>query len=236
MELTVVIPAGGSGSRIGGTPKQYRLLGGSPVLVQTVRAISRWRDDLRFVVAAPAGDIALVAQMLDGVTDNCTVVSGGSTRQASVLAALRAPGSRDGVRPGSPAGQDNDLVLIHDSVRPFVDVDILDQLLSATIEHGAAAPAVPVTDTLRRAVDGFFGETVDRSELFRMQTPQVFRYREILEAHERAQREGWEATDDVELYSRFIEPVRLVSGSTANVKITSVEDLETAQRRWDRGQ
>ena len=221
MQLTVIIPAGGSGSRIGGTPKQYRQLGGRPILWRTVEAFGRWHSELNFIVAVPADDVSMVTEMLSDAPGSHLIVPGGSTRQASVYAGLREART-------SPRA----LALIHDAVRPFVSKDLLDRLLAAAHDSPAVAPALPVADTLRVLNNGLLGETVDRSRLVRMQTPQVFELSAILKAHESAHEKGWEGTDDVALYDRFVGQVSFVAGASTNFKITTAQDLKMAAAVW----
>ncbi len=221
MTVSVVIPAGGSGSRIGGRPKQYRLLGDRPILVQTLIRFRDWRSDAELVVAVPKDDIADVSSMLAREAIHARIVAGGTTRQESVFAGLRALGSAAGI------------VHVHDAVRPFADVALIERVHQAACDSGGAAPAVPVADTLRTARAGWFGDTVPRDGLFRMQTPQAFRLESLLHAHELAATDGFNATDDVELYARYVGRVACVEGSEANLKITSAADLDLAAQRWN---
>jgi 2-C-methyl-D-erythritol 4-phosphate cytidylyltransferase len=156
----------------------------------------------------------------EGFTKLSAVVSGGDSRQASVhngLGAVPAP---------------VEVVLVHDAVRPFVPGRRVTAVIQEARAHGAAAPALPVADTLREADDTLFGETVPRSGLYRMQTPQGFRRAWIEEAHRAAAQAEAPATDDVGLVQGIGRPVRLVEGDRRNFKITTPGDWQMAQQLW----
>lgn len=222
-EVAVLIPAAGQGTRMGGPRKQFRRLGGEPLLVQTLRVFETHPEVNHLLVAAPSEATGPLEAELRGagLKKLGGVVSGGATRQASVAAALRAVPPEVAV------------VLVHDAVRPFVRAAHISAIIRAVREEGAAALAVPVTDTLRRAVGPHFGETVPRESLYRMQTPQGFQRAWFEAAHEKAAEHGFFATDDVELIQRLGWPVRIVPGSPANVKITTPEDWLMALHLWE---
>ncbi|SHK92992.1 2-C-methyl-D-erythritol 4-phosphate cytidylyltransferase [Rhodothermus profundi] len=217
--VAVLVPAAGQGSRLGGPRKQFRRLGGRPLLEQTLRAFAFHPEVDSLVVAVPADCVARISDSLQaaGLPKRWQVVAGGRTRQASVQAALA-------VLP-----PEIDLVLVHDAVRPFILPEQISAVIEATRRVGAAALAIPETDTVRRVHDHLLGETVPRRGLYRMQTPQGFR-RDWLEAAHRQQEEA--ATDDVELVQRLGYPVACVPGSSFNFKITTAEDWELAQVLW----
>ncbi len=218
--VTVLIPAAGSGMRMGGQRKQYRDLGGAPLLVQTLRVFEKHPRVNHIVVAAPEDDIKWLTLDLDsrGFRKIHTVTPGGDSRQASVAAALAAAPSPETVSP------DRDIVLVHDAVRPFVPAHCIDTLVFTAIGKGAASLALPVSDTLRFVSGGKFGETVDRTHLYRMQTPQAFRRAWLEEAHRAARSEGVEAPDDVMLVQHIGRPAALVEGSALNIKVTTATD------------
>ncbi len=224
-DVAVVVPAAGSGSRLGGRRKQFRHLGGAPLLVQTLRCFERHPEVEAIVVAGPpddAGGEELAAELRDaGISKLHTVVRGGSTRQESV---------RQGVD-ATPTSAS--ILLIHDAVRPFVSADELSAVIAAVRHHGAAALASPATDTMRHGTtDGFFDTTVDRSTLFHVQTPQGFRREWIVDAFAQADRAGWDVTDDVELVMRTGRRVAIVEGSSRNIKITTPADWDLAEQLW----
>lgn len=221
-KVAVLIAAAGRGKRMGGARKQFRELGGKPVLVQTLFVFERHPGVDYILVATPREAVRPLRQELRrvGVTKLVGVVAGGDTRQASVLAALEAVPDDVGV------------VLVHDAVRPFVREGLVTQVIDCVRTDGAGSPAIQVTDTLRKGSDGFFRETIDRNGLFRMQTPQGFRRDWLLEAHGRAMEDEYEATDDVDLVRRIGHDVRIVPGSEDNVKITTPDDWERATTYW----
>ncbi|MDX1530398.1 MAG: 2-C-methyl-D-erythritol 4-phosphate cytidylyltransferase [Rhodothermales bacterium] len=223
-ETVAVVPAAGGGRRMGGAPgeppKQLRRLGDAPVVVQSLRALARHAAVSALVVVGPAGDTADLEAALrrHPLGKPVRVVEGGPTRQASVGRGLAA----------LPASAD--IVLVHDAVRPFLPYDALERVIGAVREHGAAALAIPVADTVRRADGGAFGETVPREGLWRMQTPQAFRADLLREAH--AQLGDVTGTDEVELVRRLGHPVRLVRGSALNLKLTTPTDWALAEALW----
>jgi 2-C-methyl-D-erythritol 4-phosphate cytidylyltransferase/2-C-methyl-D-erythritol 2,4-cyclodiphosphate synthase len=208
-----LVLAGGSGTRFGGAvPKQYLELAGAPVLrrsllafathpeVDAVRTVIRAEDRARYDAAAQGLDLL-------------PPTIGGAARQDS---------ARLGLESLSDIGPDH--VLIHDGARPLIDRDTISRCIAALAEVPAAVCAVPVSDTLKRES----GATVDRAGLWRAQTPQAFRYREILAAHTKAK--GKSLTDDAAVAEAAGLAVRLVVGSEDNLKITSEDDLMRARR------
>ena len=220
--VAVLVPAAGDGTRLGGTRKQFRLLGNRPLLVQTLLAFERHPAVGHLIVAAPPASVSEVSTRLqsEGLTKLTAVVRGGDSRQASVRHALRAV----------PAPVE--WVLVHDAVRPFLAADVLHTLLRTIRAEGAAALAVSVADTLRHAEGGVFDTTVPRDDLFRMQTPQGFRRAWLEEAHRHAAENSTTATDDVELVQQSGHTVRLVEGRPHNFKITTPGDWTLAQQLW----
>jgi len=221
-EVAVLVPAAGRGRRMGGRRKQFRSLGGRSLLAQTLHVFERHPAIECLVVAAPESEVREVSDRLraEGITKLAAVVSGGDARQSSVRNALRAV----------PASVD--IVLVHDAVRPFVRCDDVGGVIDAVRTHGAASLAIPVADTLRRASGETFSETVDRSDLYQMQTPQGFRREWLEQAHRRAASNGQTATDDVELVQHLGESVQVVEGSRQNFKITTPSDWRLAETLW----
>jgi len=215
-----VVPAAGRGERLGpGTPKALRRLGGVPLLVHSVRALARARGVDVVVVAAPPGGVVEVRTLLadhDAGAD-VQVVAGGETRQQSVRLALAALPDRV------------DVVLVHDAARPLVPVELVDAVVAA-VRGGADAvvPALPVADTIKVVgADSRVTETLDRSALRAVQTPQGFR-RTVLEAAHLAAGE-LDATDDAGLVERSGGSVLVVPGAEEAFKVTRPLDLELAE-------
>jgi 2-C-methyl-D-erythritol 4-phosphate cytidylyltransferase len=218
--IAVVIPAGGLGTRFGGrTPKQFRRLGRVPVLVATVGHFARHPGVAAIVVAAPGAHVVRARRLLAPLARRApvTVVAGGRTRQDSVWLALQA------------VPDTADVVVVHDAVRPLITRRLIADVVRAAVGSGAAICALPIAETVKRVRDDLVEATLDRSELWAVQTPQAFRADLLREAHEKARRDGISGTDDAMLVERLGHPVRVVRGLAANVKITTPEDLRRAR-------
>ena len=223
MTTAVLIVAAGKGERAGGgTPKQYRPLGGVPVLRRSVLTFLRHPriDTVRVMIAEEHR--ALYEAAVAGLDLDAPVI-GGAERQASVLNGLENLAA-------APALAKPDRVLIHDAARPLVPAAVIDRVLDALDDDPAALPVLAVTDTLRRGVDGLAAGTVSRDGLWRAQTPQGMRFDAVLDAHRRAAAEGVAVTDDAALMEWAGHPVRLVAGSEDAMKITTAEDFALAER------
>ena len=221
MATAALIVAAGRGTRAGGSlPKQYADLGGTPVLARTVAAFAGHGgvDDVLVVIHPDDED---TCRRACATLDILPPVAGGDTRQRSVLAGLEALGA---ARP--------DNVLIHDAARPFVDAGVIDRVIAALDDHTGAIPALPVSDTVKRADGRTIRETVDRSVLWTAQTPQGFHFDAILAAHLKAQADGrGDLTDDAAVAEWYGHDVTLVDGAPENRKLTTAEDIAEAQRR-----
>ena len=222
MKTAALIVAAGRGTRAGAsTPKQYATPGGISILARCVGVfIGSPEVDLVAVVIGPDDRALYDAAIPSGHPKLAPPVTGGDTRQRSVLKGLRA------LAPQVP-----DRVLIHDGVRPFVTADIIDRVLRALDHTPGAIAAMPLADTLKRADAGRrIAETVGRSGLWRAQTPQGFRFADILAAHEAAAAAGRnDLTDDAAVAEWAGLAVTLVDGSESNRKLTTAEDLAMIQ-------
>ncbi len=221
-----LVVAGGSGARFGGDlPKQYRDLAGRTVIARSLSAFARHAG---ITAVRPVIDPNHRA-WFDAATADMTYanllppVAGGATRQDSVRLGLES------LEPLSP-----DTVLIHDAARPLVDIDVIARAMAALGNFPAVMPAVAVADTLKRGEDGRVMETVPRDGLWRAQTPQGFRFPDILAAHRRFA--GEQLTDDAALAERAALPVSLITGNENNFKITTEDDLERATRLLGAGE
>jgi 2-C-methyl-D-erythritol 4-phosphate cytidylyltransferase len=222
-DAAVLVPAAGEGHRLGGSRKQFRVLGDRPLLLQVLLVFERHPAVQHLVVAAPDDHVQDVSDRLqaEGLSTVTVVVSGGASRQASVRHALRAVPSFVNI------------VLVHDAARPFLRPADVDAVLTAVRRHGAASLALPVADTLRNASGDVFGDTVPREGLYRVQTPQGFRRDWLEDAHRlAAEADDASATDDAGLVQRVGRKVHLVRGDRRNFKITDPGDWQMAQQLW----
>lgn len=209
--IACVLVAAGSGQRFGAdTPKQFLACAGKPVIRHAAETLAA-----AGIVLQPVGDAVAIGAALAGLPHR-PPVPGGATRQASVRAGLEAL-----------AAEAPDIVLVHDAARAFIPPGTLDALGAALAAHPGAIPAAPVADTLKRGADGLIAATVDRTGLYRAQTPQAFRYPLLLALHRTAP-EG--ATDDAALLEAAGHAVALVPGHEDNIKITWPEDLARMER------
>ncbi|MFY9772411.1 MAG: bifunctional 2-C-methyl-D-erythritol 4-phosphate cytidylyltransferase/2-C-methyl-D-erythritol 2,4-cyclodiphosphate synthase [Xanthobacteraceae bacterium] len=219
--VAAVIVAAGRGERAGAdVPKQYRPIGGEPMIRATLRAfLAHPRIDFVQPVINP-NDRDTYQHAIAGLEDLLPPVAGGVTRQASVRAGLEALASR---RPG--------LVLIHDAARPFVSGALIDRAIGAGRTCGAAVPGIALADTVKSIDDrATVTETLDRSALRIVQTPQAFSFNLILEAHRRAvaaQRESF--TDDAALAEWAGQRVSVFEGEADNLKVTTGDDFARAE-------
>ena len=212
---SAVVPAAGSSTRMEGTDKMLAMLDGTPALGHALLALERCPLLDEIVVVTRKDLIVPVSRLCRelGLTKVTKVVAGGATRTESVLRGLTE------IRP------DAAFAAIHDGARPFPSQKLLDTVIRAAWRCNAAAPAVPVKDTVKRAANGLVLETPDRSELFAVQTPQVFEASLIRAALHRAQEDGAILTDDCSAVERLGMTVTLTEGEPENFKITTPLDL-----------
>lgn len=220
MKIAAIIVAAGKGTRAGGeVPKQYRELGGEIILRRTMRAFLEHSEVDAVQTVISGTDEASYRAAAEGLSA-LEPVEGGATRQASVKAGLEA------LDPHQP-----DYVLVHDAARPFVSQNVISRVIEALQESPAVLPAQPVTDTIKSVDGGLVQGTLDRSVLRAAQTPQGFRFKEIREAHNRAASAGTQGfTDDCSIAEWAGLSVTIVDGEPGNIKITTNNDLEEAER------
>ncbi|OGU05419.1 MAG: 2-C-methyl-D-erythritol 4-phosphate cytidylyltransferase [Geobacteraceae bacterium GWC2_58_44] len=211
------------GKRMGaGSNKQYLLLDGVPILAHTLRLFEQAPFIAGIYLITPEQEIPFCrSEVVEryGFSKVRGVVAGGAERQYSVLNGLNA---MEGV-------EQDDLVLIHDGVRPFVPIAALRRAADAAHEFGGAVVAVPVKDTVKVARDGIITETPPREQLWLAQTPQAFRFGAIRAAHALAAADGFLGTDDASLMERQGWQLRIVMGDYRNIKITTPEDMALAE-------
>lgn len=218
---TVIIPAAGRGTRIGGpTAKQYLEIAGESILARTLRQVQDCPDVDAIIIATGDGDLGTVIEIAErgGITKLARVVIGGVERQDSVVRGLEA------IRPEG-AG----VVAVHDAVRPFATPSLFSAVIRRARETGAAIAAQFVTDTVKQIDGDRIVGTIDRSRVVLAQTPQAFRYGILRSALDSAMREGWRGTDEASVVERAGYPVSVVDGSPFNIKVTRPEDLSFAE-------
>ena len=209
-----VIVAAGSASRMGGIDKVMASLGGEPMIVRTVRAFQNC-DAIASIVIVTREDLIRPISGLCRDMDKVTaVVAGGSSRQESVHLGLNA----------LPKGMK--LAAVHDGARPLIPWQVIDRVVRAANTYGAAAPAVPVKDTIKVVQGGLVQETPDRSSLMAVQTPQVFDFDLLRGALKKAQEDGAQVTDDCSAVERMGMKIKIVEGDERNLKVTTPMDLK----------
>ncbi|MBF0437387.1 MAG: 2-C-methyl-D-erythritol 4-phosphate cytidylyltransferase [Magnetococcales bacterium] len=224
--VTMIVVAAGSGQRFGGPlPKQYLDLAGRPVLFHTLKAFHNHEAIAAILPVIAADGRSLWDRWLGPCLAELprvrTPVSGGATRQESVWRGLLALDLAADAWVG-----------IHDAARPFPSQDLITRLCASRRDNEALCAAIPAADTVKR-VDphrGIIVETLERSHIWLAQTPQLFRHGTILDLHERARQTGFNATDDASLAEWGGIPVRVVPGDVKNIKITQPDDLQLAQK------
>lgn len=208
----------------GPQPKQFLELDGAPILIHSLRAFASVPRITGICVAVRKQEVQRVeAQVAEhGFTDRVRVVEGGDNRQESVAHALAA----------IPA-QPEDIVLVHDAVRPLIDGATIDRTIDAVIEHGAAIVGMPAVDTIkqveRTAHGAIITATIPRECIVQAQTPQGFRFGLLQGAFAEATSDGFVGTDEASVVERAGHPVAVVPGSHVNLKITQPGDLELAE-------
>lgn len=219
--LYVVIVAAGSGVRAGaGVPKQFRLLGDRPLVWWSMEFFENIDFVKKIALVLPARylDDPLIKEMISSFRKILPPVAGGEERG-------------DSVRKGMDSlPEEAELVAIHDGARPFPSVESLKKAVNAAHTTGGAIPAISVTDTVKEADEnGIILKTMDRSNLFLAQTPQVFQRGLLLEGYKNALHEGLSLTDDAAVIEAIGEKVQIVPGSRWNIKITTEEDFSLAR-------
>jgi 2-C-methyl-D-erythritol 4-phosphate cytidylyltransferase len=225
MQVFAILPAAGLGTRMAGPqPKQFLSLDGVPILIHSLRAFAAVGRVTGIYVAVRKTEMERVqAQIAEyRFTDRVHVVEGGDSRQESVVHALDAI-----------EADPDDVVLVHDAVRPLIDTATIDRTIDAVVEHGAAVVGLPAVDTIkqveRTAHGAIITATIPRESIVQAQTPQGFRYGLLQKAMADATADGFVGTDEASVIERAGLPVAVVLGSQVNLKITQPGDLELAE-------
>lgn len=225
MQVFAILPAAGVGTRMAGPqPKQFLALDGVPILIHSLRAFAAVERVTAIYVAVRKPELERVETQVaeNGVAEKVHVVEGGDNRQESVANALAAV----------PAEED-DIVLVHDAVRPLIDAGTIERTIDAVVEHGAAIVGLPAVDTIkqveRTAHGALITATIPREFIVQAQTPQGFRFGLLKKCFAEATADGFVGTDEASVVERAGLPVAVVPGSQVNLKITQPGDLELAE-------
>ena len=212
-----VIVAAGSASRMGGIDKVMADLGGEPMIVRTARAFQNCDAIASIVIVTREDLIRPISDLCRDMKKVAAVVAGGKSRQESVHLGLNA----------LPKG--TKLAAVHDGARPLVSWQVIDRVVRAANTYGAAAPAIPVKDTIKVVAGGLVKETPDRSTLMAVQTPQVFDFDLLRGALRKAEEDGAQVTDDCSAVERTGMRIKIVEGDERSLKVTTPMDLKIAE-------
>jgi 2-C-methyl-D-erythritol 4-phosphate cytidylyltransferase len=227
MRVIVIIPAAGLGTRMsapGGKSKQFAELNGVPIIIHTLRKFAALPEVNEIYIAMRKPESEAFASRLqqEHFAKKIHIVEGGEHRQQSVSSALAALKAAK-----------EDIILVHDAVRPFVDAEIIGNVIEAAKKTGAAIAAIPAFDTIKqvdRTSEGaVVNATIPREHIVLVQTPQGFRYHVLKKAFDEAERDGFVGTDEASIVERSGHEVSVVMGSRRNIKITTPDDLELAE-------
>ena len=223
VKTVAIIPAAGSGIRMESKrAKQFLSLDGKPILALTLEPFQECSDVAAVILVVPPDDVEYCKKEIVerfGFTKVKKIVPGGKRRQDSVRLGLEAAEGK------------YDLVLIHDGVRPLIEKGLIERVIEEAITNRAVITALPAKETVKEVNDlRDVVKTYDRERVWMVQTPQAFRYQDILKAHQNALKEGWEeVTDDALLVERSGITVKVVEGSEKNIKVTTPHDLKLAR-------
>jgi len=233
-----IIAASGIGKRMqlqGGISKQLLEIGDFPVIYHTLKAFECASTIQSVSIATRAENIETLQEMrlTYGFHKLGAVIEGGKERQDSIRNCIRAI-----EKDMAASGKEPDIIMVHDGARPFIRPSEIDAISALTMQYGACVPATKPKDTIKFIGNdpGFFGETPDRNRLLQVQTPQSFRSRLLIQAHEQAELEAWYGTDDASLVERFFpeQLIRVYETGYHNIKITTPEDIPVAEAIYGR--
>ncbi|MBS4175736.1 2-C-methyl-D-erythritol 4-phosphate cytidylyltransferase [Bacillus sp. FJAT-49736] len=219
MEYQVIIPAAGQGKRMrAGKNKLFLYLNGEPIISHTLKVFLEDAKCSRIILVIQPDDEVFFKNLIRTFEDRgkIQIVFGGTERQYSVFNGLEAV-------------NDCNVILVHDGARPFIRQSVIHQLAVAAHEKGAAIAAVPVKDTIKKVQEFQVIETIERTSLWQIQTPQAFRFSLLWEAHHQAQQQSFLGTDEASLVERLNHPVHIVMADYDNIKLTTPEDLYIAE-------
>ncbi|WP_026565498.1 2-C-methyl-D-erythritol 4-phosphate cytidylyltransferase [Bacillus sp. UNC41MFS5] len=219
MTYQVILPAAGQGKRMGaGKNKLLLELNSVPVLIHTLKVFEQDNACSKIIVAIHPQDEGEFKALFTkyNVAKSIHLVPGGKERQDSIFNALKTV-ETDGI------------ILVHDAARPFISKEHIYRLAKMAEDTGAAILGIPAKDTIKKVQDGLVVETVERSSLWAVQTPQAFRISLLKEAYEKAEKDSYLGTDDASLVERLGHPIAMVEGDYDNIKLTTPEDIYFAE-------
>ena len=220
MKAAAIIPAAGMGTRMRSpSPKQFLTLQGTPIVVHTLKKFLRCEEIQKIVVPLRKADIPFFESLLERekIPPVVELVVGGVHRQDSVYCGFKQ------------IGEDTEVVVVHDAVRPFVDVELIRSVIRVALEKGGAILALPCVDTVKQIERNIIEATLARDKIVLAQTPQAFRYAILKEGFEKARQDHFYATDESCLVERIGYEVSVIRGSERNIKITKPGDLPLAE-------
>ena len=213
MKITAIIPAAGDGERFG-EKKQLKLLNGRPLIFHTIQPFVKSELINEIIVVVPKDNVNQLSRDFKSTitSKKIEVVEGGKTRQQSVYNGLRI------------SDKESKLICVHDGVRPFVTIDLIEKVIKASMQHDGAILAAPSTDTIKKVMEDQILETLPREKIWRAQTPQVFSKPALKEAIQIAVEEKLEGTDEASILEKIGYQIGFVESSSLNIKITTKED------------
>ena len=213
MKITAIIPAAGDGERFG-EKKQLKLLNGRPLIFHTIQPFVKSELINEIIVVVPKDNVNQLSREFKSTitSKKIEVVEGGETRQQSVYNGLRI------------SDEESKFICVHDGVRPFVTLALIEKVIKASMEHDGAILAAPSTDTIKKVMGDQILETIPRETIWRAQTPQVFSKPALIDAIQIAIDEKLEGTDEASILEKIGYQIGFVEGSPLNIKITTKED------------
>ncbi len=219
-KVMAVVPAAGIGKRLGApTNKPFACIKSKPLIVWTLETLERMPEIHEIIPVVKKADIPHATDLFKrhNITKVRKIASGGKERQDSVYEGLRL------------IDDHACLVLIHDGARPLIEAQVVRRALKACENSDGVVVGIPVKDTIKKANGDVITETLDRNNLWAIQTPQIFRFETLCRAYEKALKDDFYATDDAALVEQYGGTVRIIRGSYANIKVTVPEDITMAE-------
>lgn len=225
-KVIAIVPAAGLGKRFGRSRnKTFQTLAGKPLVIWPLLLLDRIKSVSEIIPVFKKSDMELGCRLIEEFKINkvTRIASGGKERQDSVYNAIKL------------IGDTTDIVLIHDGVRPLIEQHIIEESIRQVRGCDGVVVGIPPKDTIKEAEKGFVKKTLRRELLWQIQTPQVFKYSLLLKAYQKAESEGVYFTDDSAIVERYGGKIKIIMGSYTNIKITTPEDLLTAESFLQQG-